>query len=48
LAELRIGYSPVMQMPLVHFHLSDFNVAVHVRRGDVEPSVRARGTSAEY
>jgi hypothetical protein len=48
LAELRNGYTPVMQMPLVRFHPSDFNVAVHVRRGDVEPSVRARGTSAEY
>jgi hypothetical protein len=48
LAELRIGNTPIMQMPLVRFHPSDFNVAVHVRRGDVEPSVRARGTSAEY
>jgi hypothetical protein len=48
LAALRIGNTPIMKMPLVRFHPSDFNVAVHVRRGDVEPSARFRFTSAEY
>jgi hypothetical protein len=48
LAVLRVGNTPIMKMPLVRFHPNEFNVAVHVRRGDLEPSVRARGTSAEY
>mmetsp|Transcript_22644 Transcript_22644/g.60643 ORF Transcript_22644/g.60643 Transcript_22644/m.60643 type:complete len:87 (+) Transcript_22644:460-720(+) len=37
-----------MQMPLVRFQPRDLNVAVHVRRGDVDYWVPGRGTSHEY
>ncbi|CAK0800325.1 unnamed protein product [Prorocentrum cordatum] len=37
-----------MQMPLVRFQPRDLNVAVHVRRGDVDDWVPGRATSHEY
>jgi len=48
LAALRISSTPIMQMPLVHFDPRDLNVAVHVRRGDVDAWVAGRGTTHKF
>jgi hypothetical protein len=48
LAALRDRGTPLMQMPLRLFQNDTLNVAVHIRREDVDGSSRDRGTSDGY
>jgi hypothetical protein len=48
LKALRSKATPLMRMPLSHFLPGRVNVAVHVRRGDVNARTPARGTPDDY
>merc|ERR1719221_246835 len=48
LAALRNRGTPLMQMPLRFFQNDTLNVAVHIRRDDIDADSRDRGTSDAY